>query len=182
MLSYGTQFRGGDVPFDFNENLNQLAQIRMILGDKVPCHADPVYFHAEETPVNVSRHMIACLAGVPMLSMDLRKLTGEQRDIIRFWLKFYQDHIQTFAYGHWQLAYDYDHLSYVTVENAGEKIMILVNPDTVAKAFTRFKGRCIVLNLSDRNIDQIPQAHGFGYTGEAQKHIAIPGGGLEFNQ
>ena len=117
-----------------------------------------------------------------MFSMDLAKLKEEQYRTVKFWLDFYHEHFQTFAYGHWQVSYDYDHLSWLTVEGKNEKIMLLLNPDTVNKAFRDFKGRCFVLNLSDRNIDNIPHARGFGCTGEDRQHIAIPGGGLQFEQ
>ena len=73
MLSYGTQFRARDCPFDFLLNFRRIAQIRIALGDGIPVHADPAYWPSTELPVNIARHFIAMMAGVPMLSIDLIK-------------------------------------------------------------------------------------------------------------
>lgn len=131
MLEFGTQFRAGDVPFDYIDNIERLATIRITLGDSVPCHADPIYFHQDEIPCNVARHMIAALAGVPMLSMDLKELTAEQSAIIRFWLSFYDAHFATFKDGHWNISYYHDTLAYLTVEDTACMIAIVLDPGSV---------------------------------------------------
>ena len=182
MLEYGTQFRAGDVPFDFNENINRLSQIRIVLGDHIPCHADPIYFNEHELPKNVARHMIAALAGVPMFSMDLRTLSDEQSKIVKFWLDFYMEHLETFAHGHWTVMYNYNSPSWLTVENASEKIAILLEADKLDKAFGSFHGSCIALNMSDDPITGIPDAKAFSYAGEPSGSAAETGCMIQFKR
>ena len=88
--SLATQFRAGDVPFEWLDNLMRIAQIRLQMGDGVPVHADPICWSDTETADNIRRHFLAAMAGVPMLSMDLRKLTPAQKALVRRALDFYR--------------------------------------------------------------------------------------------
>ncbi len=182
MLEFGTQFRAGDVPFDYMENLKRLAQIRVTLGDCVPCHADPVYFHPEEKTENIARHMIAALAGVPMLSMDLERLTPEQSDVIRFWLNFYREHLETFKTGHWEVYYFMDTVSRITVEKDGEVIVILTCPELTAPLIKEYQNSVLyLLNLSGSSLDAAEtgsDVQAFGCAGEKVSGTAAPLGGL----
>ena len=63
-------------------NLRRIAHIRLALGDGVPVHADPAYWPADELPVNISRHFIAMMAGVPMLSVELSDLSPEAEKML----------------------------------------------------------------------------------------------------
>ena len=153
MLDMATQFRAGDVPFDFIENLHRIAQIRICLGDKVPVHADPVYWNPDESVINVARHMICSLAGVPMVSMDLNKLSAEHRNVIEYWLNFYKKHLDIFRDGHWRIKYEFDHLAYITVENKDEKIIFLCDNYRMHEAIDKFRGGIYLLNLSSEIIN-----------------------------
>ncbi|OGV51890.1 MAG: hypothetical protein A2017_00585 [Lentisphaerae bacterium GWF2_44_16] len=152
MLDQATQFRAGDVPFDFIENLHRIAQIRICAGDKVPVHADPVYWHPSEAAVNVARHMICSLAGVPMVSMDLNELPEEQRVIIKYWLGFYKEHLAAFQNGHWQVEYEFDHLKYITVSYETEKIIFLCDAKHGTEAIDDFHGSLYLLNISNEAV------------------------------
>lgn len=179
MLEFGTQFRAGDVPFDFIDNIERLATIRITLGDSVPCHADPIYFHQEDLPCNVARHMIASLAGVPMLSMDLEELTAEQTTIIRFWLDFYQAHFSTFKDGHWNISYYHDSLSYLSVEDDSCMIAIILDPSSVEKLAeyaAEKKLTFYALNLAGTEI-ALDHAAAFGYDGVSVGGDSAPMGG-----
>ena len=148
MMPYATQFRAGDVPFDYLGNLHRVAQIRLLMGDGVPIHADPVFFHPGESEVNVSRHMIAALAGVPMVSVDLAGLTPQQTRIIRHWLAFYRDHLETFSQGRWTVEYRFDHLEALMVTRGGERIVILLDARAAAARLAGFDGEVHLLNLA----------------------------------
>jgi alpha-galactosidase len=148
MLGLATQFRAMDCPFDFMENLHRIAQIRICLGDRVPVHADPAYWHPQELPVNISRHMICALAGVPMVSMSLPELPPEQKMIIRNWLAFYTEHLATFRDGHWDVRYQGASLSFLSVETADEKIVFLCVAEAFESAVGTFCGNVHMLNLS----------------------------------
>ncbi len=179
MLPFGTQFRACDVPFDYMENLKRLAQIRITLGDNVPCHADPIYFHPDEKPENVARHMIAALAGVPMLSMDLETLSPVQAEVIRFWLYFYQEHLNTFKSGHWSVHYFMDTVSHISVTGNGETIVILTRPELTEPLKKEYQDSksLYLLNLSGSALTS-PGAQAFGCNGEKLDGSAAPLGGL----
>ena len=177
MLAYGTQFRAGDVPFDFIDNFHRLAQIRISVGDGVPVHADPAYWHPQESPENISRHMIASLAGVPMLSMDLLAISETEQKIIRHWLGFYQAHRETFNYGKWDVTYHQSGTAYAMVSNERESIIILHDSARIGEALAKAAKHVFVLNLSP---DELPLAGAktADYEGKASADGIIPLGGL----
>ena len=177
MLAYGTQFRAGDVPFDFIDNFHRLTQIRISVGDGVPVHADPAYWHPQESPVNISRHMIASLAGVPMLSMDLLAISETEQKIIRHWLGFYQAHRETFNYGKWDVAYHQSGAAYAMVSNEKESIVILHDSARIGEALAKSAKHVFVLNLSP---DELPLAGAKteDYEGKTSADGIIPLGGL----
>ena len=176
MAAYGTQFRAGDVPFDFIDNFQRIAQIRISMGDRIPVHADPVYWHPQESPMNISRHMIASLGGVPMLSMDLPAVSETERKIIRRWLKFYEEHLPTFRDGHWQVVHHQSNTAYMTVTGEKESIVILLDPARLNEAAAGAKGTLTVLNLSEYDLE-LPGAETSGPEGEPCKPGVIPPGG-----
>lgn len=177
MLAYGTQFRAGDVPFDFIDNFHRLAQIRISVGDGVPVHADPAYWHPQESPENISRHMIASLAGVPMFSMDLLAISETEQKIIRHWLGFYQAHRETFNYGKWDVTYHQSGTAYAMVSNERESIIILHDSARIGEALAKAAKHVFVLNLSP---DELPLAGAktADYEGKASADGIIPLGGL----
>jgi len=176
MAPYGTQFRAGDVPFDFVDNFQRLAQIRVSMGDRIPVHADPVYWHPAESPVNISRHMIASLTGVPMLSMDLLKISETERKIIRRWLDFYENHLPTFRDGRWQAVFHQSNAAYVTVSHDGESIVILLDPARLNQALEQAEKRAVVLNLSLEEL-RCAGAESADCEGNPGKKGVIPPGG-----
>jgi alpha-galactosidase len=177
MLDQATQFRAGDVPFDFLENIHRIAQIRICTGDKVPVHADPVYWNPNESCVNVARHMICSIAGVPMVSMDLNKLPAEQRAVIEYWLKFYQEHLDTFKNGHWQVKYEADHLTGISVEHGSEKIAFVCNSGFTAETISGFNGNVFIMNICDEPLE-VNGCKAFDYCGKTLSTSSIPAAGF----
>ncbi len=181
MLPFATQFRAGDVPFDFMDNFHRLAQIRVSVGDGVPVHADPAYWHPNETPENISRHLIASLLGVPMLSMDLAKISKTEKTIISNWLKFYQKHLDTFKNGQWDVKYRNGAVSWVTVFSRNELIVFMNDTWGFAEAlrdFDDFKGEIIFLNLSAENM-RFLAFEGYDCLGNSTEKN-IPSGGFGY--
>ena len=152
MMAYGTQFRAGDVPFDFIDNFQSIGQIRITMGDRVPVHADPVYWHPQESPVNISRPMIASLAGGPMLALDRLKLSGTEQKIIRRWLTFYEEHLPTFRNGKWKMIYLQSNIAYTTVTADCESIIILLDPARLPEAVGNAAEKVIILNLTQDDL------------------------------
>lgn len=176
MVPYATQFRAGDVPFDFLDNFNRLCQIRVILGDGIPVHADPLYWRDDELPKNISRHLIASLTGVPMLSMDLRKMSAETREIVRHWLNFYHDHKPTLNHGAWRIRYQLSNVGFAAVSSPEESIVILNEAALLPEALEACSGKVCILNLGGAELS-VPGCETFDEKGQpAAVGSIMPGG------
>lgn len=149
MLPYATQFRAGDVPFDWALNFRRLADIRLSLGDGVPVHADPAYWSPDEYPENVARHMMVMLMGVPMLSMDVNTLPAEHLAIVHSYIRLYHEKKPLLNHGHWELHFSSGDVGAVTVENDSEVLAIL-NDSTMSEKIVSFAGtrQLTLLNIS----------------------------------
>lgn len=181
MLPYATQFRAGDVPFDFIDNFQRLAQIRISIGDGVPVHADPVYWHPRETTANISRHMIASLVGVPMLSMDLNKVSEPEKRIIAHWLGFYKEHLETLSQGRWDIRYGAAAVNWIAANGAKSRIVILSEPHCLAEAVAAGGTEPqYVLNLTAETL-AYPGARAFDCFGQAVEDGAAPSGGYLYS-
>ncbi len=97
------------------------------MGDGIPVHADPAYWHPQESPEMISCHCIAMLLGVPMLSMDVNAMSEDAKKIVRRWLAFYEEHRDTLNFGHWELGYVNGQLRYAGVNKGEERIVILAD-------------------------------------------------------
>jgi len=150
-----TQFRAGDVPFEWLANLLGIAQIRVTMGDGVPIHSDPIFWAATETPDNVNRHFIAAMAGVPMLSMDLEKLSARDRGLVRRWLDFYAAHVEKFQRkGRWRVTYRNGGISHLLAALGDERLVIVNDADAFGRLLPELKGRkAVILNLTYETLD-----------------------------
>ncbi len=175
MLPYGTQFRAGDVPFDFVDNFQRLAQIRVSIGDGAPVHADPVYWHPRETEANISRHMIASLLGVPMLSMDLNTVSEKQKGIIAHWLGLYKRHFDTFTTGKWEIRFGAAGVDWAAVSGEKSRIVILANHHCLSEAAAAGN---YVLNLTAEELS-LPDAEAYDCLGNRCGAKAVSGGYLQ---
>ena len=149
-LELGTQFRAGDVPFEWLCNILRIAQIRLAVGDGVPVHADPIFWSQHETKDNIARHFMAAMAGVPMVSMDLEKLPGWQKNEIARWMRIYSQRIEPFQkQGRWNMVYRNGSLAYVTSIRGDEALVIVVDSGASFKTLDcALDGkRTIVMNL-----------------------------------
>ena len=177
MLPLATQFRAGDAPFDALKNFGRLAEIRLALGDNVPIHADPAFWSRHDDTAGVARHMIAMLAGVPMLSMDLLKLTAAEEAVIRHWLGFYAEHRKVLNHGAWRVHLQGSEIAALTAEDEHEKV-ILLNDGCYLPALPAVSGKPVyIADLSERAV-ALPGAELFGPDGKAVSGAEIPVGGL----
>lgn len=174
MLDYGTQFRAADAPFDYLCNISRLAVVRVLVGDGVPVHADPLYWCEDELDVTIARHMIASLAAVPMLSMDLSVLPAGHIEIVSHYLNFYKEHIDIFSKGHWEVRFADSTPTYLTVTSGTERICIILDAAHLPEAISGFSGTCHILNLS---ASEIGAGRAFGLAGKELDNGMIPPGG-----
>ena len=149
-LELGTQFRAGDVPFEWLCNILRITQIRLAVGDGVPVHADPIFWSQHETRDNITRHFMAAMAGVPMVSMDLERLPDWQKKETAQWMRFYSERIEPFQrHGRWNIVYRNGSLAYVTSVLDDKAMLIVVDSDgSLGSAESVLAGkRTIVMNL-----------------------------------
>ena len=149
-LELGTQFRAGDVPFEWLCNIMRIAQIRLAVGDGVPVHADPIFWSQHETKDNIARHFMAAMAGVPMVSMDFERLPAWQKDEVAKWMRIYSQRIEPFQKkGRWNMVYRNGSLAYVTSIHGDEALAIVVDSSTSLKSLDcDLAGkRTIIMNL-----------------------------------
>ena len=170
----GTQYRAADVPLDWMDNLRRLSKIHMELGSGFPAHSDPVFWHKDELNENISRHMMAAIAGVPMVSIDFEEQRPEALAIVRHWLEFYRQHLDTFRSGKWQGRYFGENLCYLKVSSEEECIVFLIDD---ARFFEVAETADIILNLSPSPL-QLDNAEYFDCFGEVIEEAASPGGAL----
>ena len=152
MLQYGTQFRAGDAPFDWKLNFGRLVEIRLNIGNLGPVHADPAYWAPGELPENIARHLMAMLVGVPMLSMDLEKLTDLEKRLIRHYVGFYNSHKNLINHGKWDVIYGQTEIAAATVENDQERMAILCDAHYLDEALGPHDRNTWVMNLSSSAI------------------------------
>lgn len=160
MASLATAFRAGDVPFDYMENFSRCVQIRLIMGDKIPVHADPVYFNEEESVEAVGRHMIASLAGVPMVSMELSGIKKEHKEVIANYLAFYKEKQTLFKEGSWEFDFHNNFPAGISCTYQKEKVVILNDPVLWEKIPGSFSGNTTVLNMTGDELSN-PDGEGF---------------------
>lgn len=171
-MEMATQFRAGDVPYDYLENFNRTVSIRAMMGDGVPVHADPAYWNFDDLPETVSMHMLCAMAGVPMLSMDLEKMPESQLKIVKHWLTFYSEHMEIFKKGKWELRNTYGGFDFVSVTFKDTTIAYLLSEDSL-KYLKGREGRIYALNLSPYSLN-INASKVYDYTGVQIQSAAIP--------
>ena len=170
-----TAFRAGDVPFDYMENFSRCVQLRLILGDNIPVHADPVYFNSQESCEAVGRHLIASLAGVPMLSMELSTISAEHKQVIRNYIDFYNRHRELLNHGHWEFDLRNGFPAAAICRNADECIIILTDDAMLERNLKNCPAHGIILNMSANPIRFAGKT--FDAQGNDCGNSSIPSGG-----
>lgn len=178
-LGLATQFRATDTPFDFVENFHRIAQLRVILGDRVPVHADPAYWNIDESEINVARHLISSMAGVPMVSIDLKQLPESHRKLLKYYLSYYRENIEIFSKGHWEIEYEYSRVAYMKVTYGSREIIFLASKAYFSEAVEPVCTKHItVFNLDGSEINLPLHWNAFTLSGAPVKGNAIPVAGM----
>ena len=90
MRKYGNMFRSGDCPVDIVQNRVNTVDIRLLCGNTA-AHTDMVMWHKDEPVESAALQMLNGLFAVPQLSVRIDTLPDDHREMIRFWLRFFQD-------------------------------------------------------------------------------------------
>ncbi len=135
MLRAATNFRVYDCPMDFLVNLKGAAFMHLMLGDEVPIHSDPAYWAKDESAENVSRHLMAAMAGVPMISTAPEQLSDTAKNVIRHLLKFYTANQSILARAKWRIITAANgEFAALTANGAGKSFVYLLDVKYLAEA------------------------------------------------
>jgi hypothetical protein len=147
--SLATQFRAGDVPFEWQANLLRIAQMRLMMGDGVPIHSDPIYWAESESDDNIARHFMAAMAGIPMLSMDMERMSPERRAAVREWMRLYREKVAPFQRrGKWSVLYRNGGLVGLVGKLSGKSLVLVNDPAGFATLCAAAgSGATLVFNL-----------------------------------
>jgi len=109
MRDCATMYRAGDVPLDFDSNRWNITMARAVSGG-IPVHFDPAYWHPQESPQNVARHMLNSIFSVPMLSLDFDRVPDAHLRIVEAWMGFYRTHQSLLTQGRFRPVMANGHL------------------------------------------------------------------------
>ncbi len=180
MLPWGTQFRAGDAPFDWRLNFGRLVQIRLNIGNLAPVHADPAYWAPGELPENISRHLMAMLVGVPMISMDFRRLTETERRIVRHYIDFYNQHRALINHGEWSVQFAQSEIAAAISEDANGRLVILLDENYLNNSLSGNNKATWVMNLSGKTLEIAKATDTFAADCLPGRNGIIPPGGSGF--
>lgn len=129
---YGNMIRVNDCPDDPLKNRVNSVDLRYFLG-KVPVHSDMLMWHSNDKPEAVAYQMIATLFCVPQISVMLDKIPETHRNVLKFYLDFWQKHRKTLLDS--DLHADHPETLYSQVRAESDEEMIAVAySDPVLKA------------------------------------------------
>lgn len=133
---YGNMIRVGDCPNDSIRNRTEIMELRYVLGGTA-VHSDMLMWNPNDTPEAVATQLINVLYGVPQISVLLDRISAEQRDVLTFYLHFWNEHRETLLDG--ELEGDNPEASYsqIRAARAGEEIAVAyTNPVVTLDART----------------------------------------------
>lgn len=91
MRTYGNMFRAADCPNNSLYNRARIVDIRLICGNTA-AHADMIMWHNSDTVVSAAMQIINILYSVPQISVLLDKIPEEHQKMLKYLLKFWNDH------------------------------------------------------------------------------------------
>lgn len=128
---YANLYRSSDVPLNFTLNRWQAVMLRLLAPDRA-VHLDPALWHPDDTDENVAVHLINCLVGVPMVSIELDRYPQSHLELIRHWIGFYTRHRRTLIRGDFKPILRLGHVPGVHFASDEESIAALYDDVPVA--------------------------------------------------
>lgn len=145
--NYANVYRSSDVPINFTLNRWQATMLRLLAPDRA-VHLDPALWHPDDTDENVAVHLINCLVSVPMVSIELDQYPQSHLDLIRYWIRFYNEHKNTIVHGEFRPVLLLGHVPLIYFVNGSETIVGLY--DDTAAPLESVAGTTWILNASTR--------------------------------
>ncbi len=87
MRRYGNMFRVADCPDSAIRNRVGTVDLRLLSG-RTAVHSDPLMWHEDEAPEAAAIQIISSIFSTPQISVKMKALTPEMREMLRFWLGF----------------------------------------------------------------------------------------------
>ena len=115
---YGNMLRATDCPCDLVGNRRRIADLRLASGGTA-VHSDMLVWSRDDTPEDAARSILSAIFGVVQYSMRLATIPPPQKDAIRHWIAFSQEHRETLLKGKFR-PYNPE-LMYPLIEAEGER-------------------------------------------------------------
>ena len=119
---YANLYRASDVPVNFSLNRWQVAMERLLTPDRAVV-LDPALWHPHDTDENVAVTLINTIVSVPMVSVDLQKYPQPHLDLIRYWIGFYREHLDTLVHGEFRPEFLRGFLPVIRFTGPNERII-----------------------------------------------------------
>jgi alpha-galactosidase len=137
---YGNMFRACDCAHDILQNRVRTIDIRLLAGDTAT-HADMTIWSPEDTAEIAALQLLNVLFSVPQVSVLLEKLPARHWAMVKFWMKFFVDHMETLQHG--KLVPLHPELSYPVVTAYGKN-------ETITAVYA--KGFAILVDSGRRHL------------------------------
>ena len=118
-----THMRASDCPGDVIWNRNQTARLRLMCGNRVAVHSDPLLWGSEASAEDCGLQFVSVIHSVLQLSVRLTELTQEQKRVVRHWIAFSRDHRDTLLRGKFRPHAPYHSYPLIEMESAAERIV-----------------------------------------------------------
>ena len=141
---YGNMFRVGDCPGDRQQNRIGICNLRLA-APGTAIHSDMIEWNPEESPEQTARDIISAIFGVIQYSVMLRDIPLRQRDVIRHWIGFSQDHKDALLKGWFRPYHPESGYPLIEAGNDEETITAVYEDNTVAPVRA---GKTILINAT----------------------------------
>ncbi len=90
MRKYGNMLRGVDCPNAGPVNRKEIVDLRL-LADHTAVHSDMFIWHPDEPVESAALQILNVLFSVPQVSVRLKEVSPEHREMIGFWMKYWRE-------------------------------------------------------------------------------------------
>jgi len=136
MRCYGNMLRAGDCPRDALCNKTAVLDLRLTSG-RTPIHSDMLMWHPQEPVESAALQLASVLFSVPQISLRLDQISGEQKQMLRFYLDFWQENRELLLEGKLALYSPEAFYSKATATLSDRELTVLYTDTTVVKGADR---------------------------------------------
>ena len=165
---YGNMIRALDCPADFTSNRRRICDLRLTCG-RTAVHSDMLVWSADETPSGAAKPILSAIFGVIQYSMVLQTIPAAQREVIRHWLKFSQEHREALLKGEFRPHRPDLGYPFVEAQSASERIQAVYLDSWLVRTGAPDRPVCVI-NATDARelalrLDAAARIEGFDAVG-----------------